>query len=296
MPNNTAPKFLISPIPAAHVSQIPQLSPLRYPGGKTWLIPHIRMWLSGLPSPPRLLVDPFCGGGIVPLTAVAENLAERCMISEIDRNVAAFWHAALRHNKKLAEQVQAFTPTWNNVKALAENISQDSVLSAGFRALVLNRTRRGGILSHNAGFIRTGEAGKGISSRWYPETIATRLKGIAENSHKIVFCETDGMGLLEAVTSVTVEGIAVFVDPPYTAGGKRAGKRLYTHSNIDHEQLFQILADSAVEFLMTYDNTPEVGNLISKYGFHAVQVVMKTTHHTRVPEVVITKRPVFTGI
>ena len=41
-----------SPIPAANVSSVPQRSPLRYPGGKTWLVPHIRAWLSGLDSKP----------------------------------------------------------------------------------------------------------------------------------------------------------------------------------------------------------------------------------------------------
>ena len=34
-----------SSIPAVNVAEVPQRSPLRYPGGKTWLIPHIRAWL-----------------------------------------------------------------------------------------------------------------------------------------------------------------------------------------------------------------------------------------------------------
>ena len=33
-----------------------------------------------------------------------------------------------------------------------------------------------------------------------------------------------------------------FVDPPYTAGGKKAGARLYTHNEIDHEGLFALMA------------------------------------------------------
>ena len=28
-----------------NVASVPQRSPLRYPGGKTWLVPHIRTWL-----------------------------------------------------------------------------------------------------------------------------------------------------------------------------------------------------------------------------------------------------------
>ena len=31
-----------------------------------------------------------------------------------------------------------------------------------------------------------------------------------------------------------------FIDPPYTAGGKRAGARLYAHNELDHALLFDI--------------------------------------------------------
>ena len=55
----------VSAIPAVNVAAVPQRSPLRYPGGKTWLIPHVRAWLGRANPAPRLLVEPFAGGGIV---------------------------------------------------------------------------------------------------------------------------------------------------------------------------------------------------------------------------------------
>lgn len=55
--------FPPSAIPTANVSTVPQPSPLRYAGGKTWLIPHVRAWLQAQHYPPTVLVDPFCGGG-----------------------------------------------------------------------------------------------------------------------------------------------------------------------------------------------------------------------------------------
>ena len=81
-----------------------------------------------------------------------------------------------------------------------------------------------------------------------------------------------------------------------TAGGKRAGKRLYVHNEIDHPRLFRVLAESGVDFLMTYDRAPEVEAWVREYGFSAVQVVMKNTHHARVPELVISRRPVFSHV
>ena len=48
-----------------------------------------------------------------------------------------------------------------------------------------------------------------------------------------------------------------------------------------------------MDFLMTYDRSPEIAELIAEYGFHAVEVVMKNTHHARISELVITRRAVF---
>ncbi len=101
------------------------------------------------------------------------------------------------------------------------------------------------------------------------------------------------MKLLNTVLSNPDSRPVVFIDPPYTAGGKRAGKRLYTHNEIDHARLFEMLADSGANFLMTYDLADEIVSLVRKHGFYAVEVLMKNTHHDRIPELVITPRPVF---
>ena len=78
--------FPKSKFAAVNVSTVPQRSPLRYPGGKTWLIPHIREWL--VTTRPKILIEPFSGGGIVSLTAVMEKLVERAVMVEIDHDVA----------------------------------------------------------------------------------------------------------------------------------------------------------------------------------------------------------------
>ncbi len=281
-----------SPIPAVNVASIPQRSPLRYPGGKTWLIPHIRYWLGRMHSPPRSLIEPFAGGAIVSLTAVMEGLAHRAIMAELDPDVAAFWKAALHHNYELQTKVREFTPTREAIEKLALQRPQ-SVAGWGFRTLVLNRTRRGGILANGAALTRVGENGKGLSSRWYPDTTVKRLSAIARYSSCIDFRETDGLRLLEENVGDVSPDTVVFADPPYTAGGKRAGSRLYNANTIDHRRLFSILHDSRVEFLMTYDKSPEALSLVKGHGFRAVEVRMKNTHHAQVSELVITRNPVF---
>jgi len=210
-------EFPHSPIPAANVASVPQRSPLRYPGGKTWLVPHIRAWLGSLEPKPRLLIEPFGGGAIVSLTAVMEGLVERCLLAELDPDVAAFWKAALHHGPNLCERIRAFEPTREAVEALART-QPDDVLERGFRALVLNRTRRGGILAPGASLSRAGESGKGLASRWYPETIVSRLERISAHADRIEFRETDGMRLLEEFAGEP--GSVVFADPPWDISSK----------------------------------------------------------------------------
>lgn len=282
----------ISPIPAVNVATVPQRSPLRYPGGKTWLIPHVRAWLSGVNSKPELLVEPFAGGAIVSLTAIMEGWADRCLIAEIDPDVAAFWQAALWRNDELINLVQSFVPTREAV-ALLDQSSPNDVLAHGFRTLVLNRTRRGGILANGASLTRAGEAGKGVGSRWYPDTIARRLRAIAKYADRIDFRQTDGMEILAQLNGSQSSSTAIFVDPPYTAAGKRAGKRLYNHNVIDHPGLFKRLAQSEADFLMTYDQSLEILGLSRNHGFHASRVCMKNAHHAQIWELLITRCAVF---
>lgn len=289
--NTLAEAFPQSRIPVANVSTVPQRSPLRYPGGKTWLVPHIWKWLEQAES--ELLVEPFAGGGIVSLTAVMEDLVSSAVMIEIDRDVAAFWNSALNNCDTLIDRLLKFEPTLENLERL-QNETPATAEEHGFRTLALNRTRRGGILAPGASFTKNGENGRGILSRWYPETLAKRLSAIRECAARITFIEGDGMNLLPKLLRGWGKKAAVFVDPPYTAkGGKSAGTRLYTHSEVDHARLFEILADSGANFLMTYDAAPEVVDLVHRHGFQAVRVAMKNTHHNHLPELVITPGPIF---
>ena len=281
----------LSRLPAANVSTVQQRSPLRYPGGKTWLVPHIRTWLKA--TTPEILVEPFAGGGIASLTAVMDGLVKQAIMVELDRDVAAFWHAALHEGDALARRVTHFQPTLERLRNL-QGETPDTLVEQGFRTLALNRTRRAGVLAEGASFIKDGENGKGLLSRWYPQTLVDRLRAIKQHADRIVFYRGDGTQVLSGLLRGRAQA-AAFVDPPYTAStGKRAGTRLYTHKDIDPASVFEVLAQRRANFLMTYDNAPEIVRLIRKHEFHAVSVEMKNAHHDRLRELIITRDPLFT--
>ncbi|MCL1468662.1 DNA adenine methylase [Argonema galeatum] len=268
-----------------NVSSVAQRSPFRYPGGKTWLVPRIRKWLTSLLTRPSEFIEPFAGGGIVSLTVAFEDLANHVKMVEIDEEVAAVWHTIINGDGEwLANEIFTFTLCEASVKAV---LSKNSILiqEKAFRTILKNRINRGGILAAGAGMLKSGENGKGLGSRWYPETLKKRILEIKEKRSRITFIEGDGMEVLKANAHRT--DMVFFIDPPYTAAGKKAGSRLYNYSEIDHEELFRVVSAIAGDFLMTYDLTEEVRQLAQKYGFDTQTVAMRNTHHAKMTELLI---------
>lgn len=270
-----------------NVASVPQRSPFRYPGGKTWFVPTFREWMRQLHPKPTVLVEPFAGGGIVSLTALFENLVDKVIMIELDADVAAVWQTVVDgHATWLANRILKFDVTRDNViEELGK--SPRSAKGRAFQTILKNRTYHGGILAEGSGLIKHGENGKGLRSRWYPETLAKRFAHLDLMKDRIEFKCADGLEIIQKHGQSA--DIAFFIDPPYTAGGKKAGKRLYRHCDIDHERLFSLCEQIKGDFLMTYDNADEVIALAHKHHFHTRLIPMTNTHHATLQELVIGK-------
>ena len=227
------------------------------------------------------------------LTAVMENLVDNAVMIEIDQDVAAFWKVVLLDTDDLIERIRQFTPSRQAVEEI-ELAGWRNDAERAFRTLVLNRTKRAGILAPGASFLESGEDAKGIGSRWYPDTLVKRLQEIKKHAERIAFYEGDSMGILEPLLRGWGQKATAFVDPPYTGeGGKKAGSRLYSYFAIDHARLFEILGQSNSKFLMTYDGAEEIVSLVKQHGFHAVRVEMNNAHYSQLNELVITRERLF---
>ena len=181
---------------AVNVATVPQRSPLRYPGGKTWLVPEIRKYLEGLEFRPEVFVEPFAGGGIASLTAVMEGYVDRAVLCEKDPELANLWQSMLEDAEGLARRVERFVATPENVTTVFEDAGVTS-MDAAFRTLLRNRVSRGGILAKGASVMKQGENGHGITSRWYAETLAARIRAIGSYAEQFVFFQGDGVSLVE---------------------------------------------------------------------------------------------------
>lgn len=273
-----------------NVAQVRQLSPFRYPGGKTWLVPEVRKWLMSSKITPSVFVEPFAGGAMAGLTAAAEGLVEHVFLYELDDDVAAVWSTIFHANdadvRWLCKSITDFEVTLDNVHQVLAGKPKANKGKA-FRTIVKNRMQRGGIMAAGAGLVKSGEAGRGLNSRWYPETLAIRIEVLRTLRDRITFEQGDAFN---AVQNYADDPNAFFfIDPPYTAGGKNAGKRLYTHNEIDHEWLFTMMANVRGSVMLTYDDTPEVREMAERHNFRVEQVPMKNAHHAILRELLILK-------
>lgn len=261
-------------------------SPFRYPGGKSWLVPALKAWVADRRIRPARFIEPFCGGASASLAMIFDDMADSAIMSEVDCEVANVWSVIFHQGYWLADDILDFDFNDEMVER-ALNVHSNERVFRAFRTILRNRINRGGVIAPGAGVIRAGEKGRGPASRWYPQTLRDRIYRIADNTARFAFHQMDGLDLMEE--HADDQGAVIFVDPPYTAGRRGAGKRLYTNHEVDHERIFAILAAGSAPFIMTYDDCREVRDLARRFGFACDTIGMWTTHNVSKRELVIAR-------
>ncbi|MBF0317286.1 MAG: DNA adenine methylase [Nitrospirae bacterium] len=292
--------MLFDLIPSPHpdrvinVAQVKQLSPFRYPGGKTWLVPWVKKWLLHLQQFDAVFIEPFAGGGITSLTVAHNRLASRCLMVEKDEDIAAVWQTIVYGNwQYLIDRILNFNLSYENAKQIIDAKPQTTEEKA-FQTILKNRIYHGGILAAGSGMLKNGENSKGIHSRWYPETITKRIKAISLIKSYLEFINGDGF---EIITEHLNNPNAIFfIDPPYTASKKKAGTRLYRYHKIDHEKLFSLMSGVRGNFMMTYDDSPEILDYCQQHNLQFVRVPMTGTHHRKLFELLICNDIIWSSI
>lgn len=223
------------------------------------------------------------------MTAGFERLARHVIFCERDMGVAAVWRVVLNGEAEwLSRKLLDFAVTLENVQRTLKT-TPATLRELAFQTLLRNRMQRGGIMAPGAGLIKTGENGNGLLSRWYAETLATRIREINTRKDRFTFVNGDAFALM--TEHVSDPEAAFYIDPPYTV----AARRLYAHWEVDHARLFELAADIKGDFLMSYDDTPEIRSLVAKYKFKCKAIAMKNTHHAQQSELLIGRNLIWAG-
>lgn len=246
------------------------VSPLRYPGAKRQLTPVIQDLIRANVPPPRLFVEPFCGGASTALKVAGQQVVDHIILADADPLVAAFWYTAAFDTKWLIAAMWEEPVTlerWDWWRLGTPRGRRDRAL----KCLFLNRTTFSGILHGRAGPIggRAQESKYKIDCRFGKEGLERRLTAVgdlATTGRLLDVWNTDWRLTLTRLCRehghLDPNEIAVYLDPPYVE--KAPFLYEWSFESDEHASLAQALCRSSrFRWLLSYDDNSTIRDLYS---------------------------------
>lgn len=258
------------------------LSALRYPGGKARLAPYLQRLIEYQPSRPREYAEPFAGGAGAALRLLTDGVVDRVHLNDLNPGIAAFWRASLDHPDKFCKKIRTVPLTideWHTQREIYLNPFDRDDLELGFATFYLNRTNRSGILSARpiGGLEQNGQWK--IDARFNRAGLCERIQAVADLRHCIYVTEDEGLSFLEALNSLG-DHVFVYADPPYLVQGE--GLYLHAFDADDHLNLAEHLARASYPWVLTYDDEPQITDLLYSGGRCATFDIAHTAHRQHI--------------
>lgn len=258
----------------------PVVSPLRYPGGKSYLYPTLRSVLRANSMREAQYVEPYAGGAGAALGLLVTGEVGRIVVNDLDPSIYAFWRAAVDQPEEFGRRIETARLTvseWEQHRQVYLNADRQDYLELGFSTFYLNRTNRSGALNGGpiGGKKQTGNYK--IDARFNKQTLLERLRLLALYRNRISVSNVDGIDVIEEYCSAA--NTLIYADPPYF---EKAGS-LYMNSftGHDHEELAIAMNSAAnANWVLTYDNVPEVPALYRDRRKELVSLNY-SAHHVR---------------
>src|SRR3989344_591866 len=169
-------------------------SPLRYPGGKTSLLPFFEKIIEDHDLQKITYIEPFAGGAGAALALLFSGKVGRIVINDLDRAIYAFWKSSVLSSAKFIKKIKKTPVTiseWKKQKAIY-NDPKASVFDLGFATFFLNRTNTSGILDGGLiGGLKQKSKYK-IDARFNKDALIERIQQIALYKDKISIFNKDG--------------------------------------------------------------------------------------------------------
>lgn len=235
-------------------------SPLRYPGGKTFLFPFFDEVIKEHGLKNVIYVEPFAGGAGAALALLFLEKVDKIVINDLDKAIFSFWKSAIFNSDKFIKKIYATPITveeWQKQKAIYNN-PKSGQFDLGFATFFLNRTNMSGIL--NGGLIG-GIKQKGkykIDARFNKKKLVEKIHQLSSYRNRILVFNKDGVKLIHDY--LNKKNTFIYLDPPYYEKG--AALYLNHYKKDDHKMLAEQLNQNATAFwLLTYDDKKEIKSL-----------------------------------
>ena len=264
-------------------------SPLRYPGGKAKIAPHIHDIIKNLSPAVNTYYEPFCGGAGVALYLLLNDFVEFVSINDFDRAIYSFWRAAIFETDKLVSMIEKSPISideWRKQKAIYLSSTRYSVDYA-FATLFLNRTNRSGIISAGpiGGYKQEGTWK--IEARYNKNEIINRIRAVSKHRKNIKLNNMEARRYIR--TRNFDHASFIFFDPPYVNNAKRLYKN--SLSAKDHTEMSLAIKNIRdANWIVTYDDIDLIRNLYKDCRIDNIPVQYSAASKKKANELLI--RPI----
>ena len=234
-----------------------QLSPYRYPGGKSKMIPRIVGYLH--PYYRGILTSPFCGGASFELSMLEANEFDQIHLNDLDYGVFSLFSESVDNPSNLVRLIEK-SHLDHELFYLARDAHKAGYAGlerhqAAFMSLAANRLSYSGLFTSNPLGGKDGTLDK-LTARFNKQSIIDRIQWIHSMRERITVTQEDALPLIEE--AYWREG-TLFIDPPYV----QKGEQLYQHAfkEEQHIELAQLLnglntSTGSSHIIVTYDDDP----------------------------------------
>ncbi|OYP28452.1 DNA adenine methylase [Rhodopirellula sp. MGV] len=239
------------------------LSPLRYPGGKTCLVPFLSKVLELNDLAESEFVEPYAGSAAAAVHLLLGEYVDSIRINDRDPHIYAFWYSLLHHTDKFCDLILKEPVTidnWRKQREIYSSYKRYGKLKVAFSTLFLNRCNRSGIITSGGPIGGYAQAGKWkIDVRFNRTELANRIRAISEFSDRIAISNKDGLDFLCSVQRTKRKKL-VFLDPPYVEKADRLYDSDFNEKK--HEKLAaHLLGTATYPWVLTYDNAKLIRKL-----------------------------------
>ena len=267
---------------------MPNLSPLRYPGGKARLANFIGIVIQNLGIPNCTYVEPFAGGAGVALSLLLSNTVENIVINDYDKAIYSFWRAIKQEPTALIQKIWDTPITideWYKQKSIYQTSTAYS-LDLAFATLFLNRTNRSGILNAGpiGGYSQSGDWK--LDVRFDKDAIVSKISTIAERKKNIIVYNKDIISLLRNYATDWGNNVFFYFDPPYYNKGQKLYKNFFTP--YDHKRIHDVIVQEiASPWIITYDDVSEIEHLYDGFAIQRFDLTYSVANKGTASELII---------
>ena len=245
-----------------------RITPLRYPGGKARFAPFIKKIYDSFSLHGNRYAEPYVGGAGVALDLLLSDFCKEIHINDFDPAIYSFWKSLLETPDEflhLISKCEIHMKEWYKQQSILNNIKSHSTLEVGFAAFFLNRTNRSGILK--AGVIggKNQTGNYKLDARFNKMDLIRRIQKIIQKKENIFVYNLDAIDFLNVINQKFSKSDFIYLDPPYYVKGQGLYRNFYNHG--DHENVRKTLNYMSPNWLVSYDNCPEIKDIYQNLPF-----------------------------